>query len=102
MVFSGENVFNDIVVNKLKTVNPTFLSKLFYLLNEGTYLYHKKNFHTSNLKLIIKQKKKKKNMMSCIPYHYPKKKKKSNLQILYVTFCKYIFFKSKKLKWSSK
>ena len=28
-----ENVFNNIVVNKLKTVNPTYLTKVFYLLN---------------------------------------------------------------------
>ena len=28
-----ENVFNDIVVNKLKTVDPIYLSKLFYFLN---------------------------------------------------------------------
>ena len=54
-----ENVFNDIVVNKLKTVDPTYLSKFFYLLNLGVYLYHKKNSHTSNSKLIIKKKKKK-------------------------------------------
>ena len=44
-----------------------------------------KNSHTSNLKLINK-----------------KKKNKSNLQILHVTFCKYIFFKSQKYKWSPK
>ena len=41
-----------------------------------------KNFHTSNLKLIIK--------------------KKSNLQILHVTFCKYFLKKSQKYKWSPK
>ena len=40
-------------------MNPTYLSKLFYLLNLGVYLYHKKNSHTSNLKLIIKNKIKK-------------------------------------------
>ena len=28
-----ENVFNNIVVNKLTTVDPTYLFKLFYLLN---------------------------------------------------------------------
>ena len=28
-----KNVFNDMVVNKLKTIDPTYLSKLFYLLN---------------------------------------------------------------------
>ena len=28
-----ENVFNNIVVNKLKTADPIYLSKLFYLLN---------------------------------------------------------------------
>ena len=28
-----ENVFNDIVINKLKTVDPTDLSKFFYPLN---------------------------------------------------------------------
>ena len=54
-----ENVFNDIVVNKLKTVDSTYLSKLFFLLNLEVYLYHKKNSHTSNLKLITKKKKKK-------------------------------------------
>ena len=47
-----KNVFNNIVVNKLKTVDSTYLSKLFYLLNLGVYLYYKKNSHTSNLKLI--------------------------------------------------
>ena len=31
-----------------------------------------------------------------------KKKKKSNLKILHVTFCKYIFFKSQKYKWPPK
>ena len=89
-----ENVFNDIVVNKLKTVDPTYLSKLFYLLNLGIYLYHKKNSHISNLKLIIKNKIK--NMMSFIPLSLSTKK--SDLQILHVTFYKYIlyFFKSQK------
>ena len=62
-----ENVFNGIVVNKLKTINVTYLSKLFYLLNWGVYFYHKKNFHMSNLKLIIiKKKLKKKSNMSSI------------------------------------
>ena len=46
--------FNDIVINKLKTVDSTYLSKCFYLLNLGIYFYHKKNSHTSNLKFIIK------------------------------------------------
>ena len=45
-----KNVFNNIVVNKLKTVDSTYLSKLFYLLNLGVYLYYYKNFHHSNLK----------------------------------------------------
>ena len=31
--FGYKNVFNDIVVNKLKTMNPAYLPKLFYLLN---------------------------------------------------------------------
>ena len=43
-------------------MDSTYLSKLFYLLNLGVYLYHKKNSHTSNLKLIIiKNKNKNKN-----------------------------------------
>ena len=37
-----ENVFNGIVVNKLKTVDSTDFPKLFYLLNYGAYFYHKK------------------------------------------------------------
>ena len=62
-----ENVFNGIVVNKLKTINVTCLSKLFYLLNWGVYFYHKSNSHMSNLKLIIiKKKLKKKSNMSYI------------------------------------
>ena len=72
-------------------MDPTYLSKLFYLLNLGVYLYHKKNSHTSNLKLIIKKKKK---MMSSIPFSLSTKK--GNLQILYVTFCKHFFLKSQK------
>ena len=36
-----KNVFNDIVVNKLNTVDPTDLSKLLYLLKH-------KDSHTSN------------------------------------------------------
>ena len=28
-----KNVFNDMVVNKLKTIDLTYLSKLFYFLN---------------------------------------------------------------------
>ena len=93
MLFRSENIFNDIVVNKLKTVDPTYLSKLFYLLNLGVYLYHKKNSYTSNLKLIIK-KKKNDELYSLIIIHKKKKKKKKkcNLQIIHVTFCKYIFF----------
>ena len=75
-------------------MDPTYLSKLLYLLNLGVYLYLKKNSHTSNLKLIIKKKlkKKKKNMMSSIPLSLSKKK--SNQQILHATFYKNIFFKS--------
>ena len=64
-----ENVFNGIVVNKLKTINVTYLSKLFYLLNWGVYFYHKRNSHMSNLKLIIikkKLKKKRSNMSSIL------------------------------------
>ena len=53
MFLEYKNVFNDIVVNKLKIVNPTYLSKLCYLLNKRVYLYYKKNSHTSNLKHII-------------------------------------------------
>ena len=77
-------------------MDPTYLSKLLYLLNLGVYLYLKKNSHTSNFKLIIKKKlkKKKKNMMSSIPLSLSKKKKKSNQQILHATFYKNIFFKS--------
>ena len=33
MFSNTENVFNDIVVNKLKTVDPKNLAKLFYPLN---------------------------------------------------------------------
>ena len=79
-----KNIFNDIVVNKLKTVDSTYLSKLFYLLNLRVYLYHKKNSHTSNLKLITKKKK----MMSSIPLLLSTKKN-FNLQILHVTFCNF-------------
>ena len=49
-----ENVFNDIVVNKLKIMDPIYLSKFFYLLNYRVYFYHKKNSHISNLKLIVR------------------------------------------------
>ena len=71
-----ENVFNNIVVNKLKTADPIYLSKLFYLLNLGVYLYHKKkkNSHTLNLKLIIKNKIK--YMMSSIRLSLSTHKKK--------------------------
>ena len=85
-----ENVFNDIVVNKLKTVDSTYLSKLFFLLNLEVYLYHKKNSHTSNLKLITKKK-----MMSSIPLLLSTKKN-FNLQILHVTFCNFFLKKSQK------
>ena len=61
------------VVNKLNTMDSTYFSKLFYLLNQGVYLYHKMNSHTSNLKLIIK-KKKKKTWWALFSYHYPHKK----------------------------
>ena len=70
------------VVNKLKTVDSIYLSKLFYLLNLGVYFYHKKNSHISNLKLIIKNKIK--NMMNSI--FLLLSTQKSNIQILHVTF----------------
>ena len=66
-----------------------YLNFKIYLLNLGIYLYHKKNSHLSNLKLIIKNEIK--NMMSSIILSLSKKKN-NNLQILHVTFCKYIFF----------
>ena len=36
-------VFNDIVVNKLKIMDPKDLHKLFFPYNLGAYHYHKKN-----------------------------------------------------------
>ena len=83
-------------------MDSTYLSKLFYLLNLRFYLYHKKNSHVSNLKLIIK-KKKNDELYSLIIIQ--KKKKKCNLQILHVTFCKYIYiyiYNLKNRKWSPK
>ena len=35
-------VFNDIVVNKLKIMDPKDLHKLFFPYNLGAYHYHKK------------------------------------------------------------
>ena len=61
------------VVNKLNTMDSTYFSKLFYLLNQGVYLYHKMNSHTSNLKLIIKKKKKHDELYSLIITHTKKK-----------------------------
>ena len=55
-------------------MDPTYLSKIFYLLNFGVCLYHKKNSHTSNLKLIITKIKLK--MMSSILLSFSTKKKK--------------------------
>ena len=66
-----------------------YLNFKIYLLNLGVYLYHKNNSHISNLKLIIKNEIK--NMMSSIILSLSKKKK-INLQVLHVTFYKYIFF----------
>ena len=54
-------------------MDPTYLSKIFYLLNFGVCLYHKKNSHTSNLKLIITKIKLK--MMSSILLSLSTKKK---------------------------
>ena len=50
-------------------MDPIYLSKLFYLLNLGVYLYHKKNSHTLNLKLIIKKKKKNDEFYSLLIIH---------------------------------
>ena len=66
-----------------------YLNLKIYLLNLGVYFYHKKNSYISNLKLIIKNEIK--NMMSSIILSLSKKKK-INLQVLHVTFYKYIFF----------
>ena len=49
-----------------------YLNFKIYLLNLGIYLYHKKNSHISNLKLIIKSEIK--NMMSSIILSLSKKK----------------------------
>ena len=75
-----------------------YLNFKIYLLNLGVYLYHKKNSHISNLKLIIKNEIK--NMMSSIILSLSKKKLIYRFYML--LFVNIYFFKSQKYKWSPK
>ena len=88
-----KKVFNGIVVNKLETMDPTDLFKLFYLLNQGVYLYYKQILTLQIWNLSLSQKK---GYISCIStlqfwslslsnkkgyLHIMKKKKKLNIYI---------------------
>ena len=67
----------------MKTVDPTYLSKLFFISYIMELIFITKRILTLqiwNLSL------KKGTWWALFPYHYPKKKKKSNPQILHITF----------------
>ena len=80
------------IIDNSYSNSELYLNFKIYLLNLGIYLYHKKNSHISNLKLIIKSEIK--NMMSSIILSLSKKKLIYKFYML--LFVNIYFFKSQK------